>query len=94
MFERRNYSDPLYKRWRSEVYKRDRRQCQLCKSKKKLEAHHIRTWSKFPQLRFDINNGVTLCRACHKKVTKNEEHWESLFIKIVARNNGKKKKDK
>ena len=91
MFERRNYSDPLYKNWRTKVYKRDGYKCQVCGSRKRTEAHHIKTWSRFPQLRFDINNGVTLCRICHKKVTNNEEHWESLFIKIVARNNGKKK---
>ena len=88
---RRDYSDPLYKNWRSKVYKRDRRTCQICGSKKKIEAHHIRRWSEFPQLRFDPNNGVTLCRACHRKITNFEKSWESLFIKIVARNNAKKK---
>jgi len=88
----RNYSDPLYSRWRSQVYSRDGRCCQLCGSKKRIEAHHIKRWSDFPQLRFDPNNGVTLCKKCHKKVTNSEDSWESLFIKIVARNNGKKKK--
>ena len=88
----RNYSDPLYSKWRKEVYQRDGYKCQLCESKFRLEAHHIRRWSDFPQLRFDPNNGVTLCRKCHKKVTNSEETWAGLFIKIVARNNGKKKK--
>jgi len=88
----RNYSDPLYVRWRKQVYSRDGHSCQLCGSKKLLEAHHIKRWSDFPQLRFDPNNGVTLCRVCHKKVTSSEENWEALFIKIVARNNGPKEK--
>jgi len=88
----RNYSDPLYVRWRKKVYFRDNHSCQLCGSKRLLEAHHIKRWSDFPQLRFDPNNGVTLCRACHKKVTSSEESWEALFIKIVARNNGPKEK--
>ena len=90
MFERRDYSDPLYKNWRVSVYKRDDFQCQLCKSKKRLEAHHIKRWAEFPQLRFDVNNGVTLCRGCHRKITNNEQQLEPLFMKI-ARNNAKKK---
>lgn len=90
----RDYSNPLYKEWRKDIYKRDSFQCQMpgCGSKKRIEAHHIRTWASFPQLRLDRNNGVTLCSRCHKKVTKNEQQWESIFIKIVARNNAKKKK--
>ena len=90
----RDYSDPLYKRWRSAVYARDSRECQLCNSRKRIEAHHIKRWSDFPQLRFDPNNGVTLCKVCHKKITNSEDSWEPLFIKIVARNNGKKKNSK
>ena len=89
----RDYNDPFYNRWRKQVYTRDKHCCVLCSSKKRLEAHHIKRWSDFPQLRFDPNNGVTLCRACHRKVTNFENNWEPLFIKIVAKNNGKKKTD-
>ena len=92
-YEPRNYSDPLYVNWRKKVYRRDDYTCQMCSSRKKIEAHHIKTWSEFPQLRFDVNNGVTLCRLCHRKVTSSEQSWEPLFIKLVARNNGKKKKN-
>ena len=33
----------------------------------KLNADHIKPFSLFPELRFDLNNGRTLCVECHKK---------------------------
>jgi hypothetical protein len=57
-----------YKMWRREVFIRDSFTCQSCGEKNiYLEAHHIQGYSKFPELRFVISNGVTLCQACHKK---------------------------
>ena len=55
-----------YKRWRMEVFLRDSFTCQFCGVKGiYLTAHHIKSWAKFPELRFDVNNGVTLCEDCH-----------------------------
>ena len=55
-----------YKEWRTAVFTRDCYKCVKCGSKKSLEAHHIKAQSKYPALRFDINNGLTLCHSCHK----------------------------
>lgn len=57
-----------YKIWRESVYKRDNWTCQNCKKiGGKLNADHIKPWSKYPELRYDIDNGKTLCISCHKK---------------------------
>ena len=83
---KRNYNDPTYKKWRSNVYQRDKYCCQWphCNQKKYLNAHHILTWADNPGLRYDINNGITLCKTHHKMVTGLESIYSSIFIKILA----------
>lgn len=57
-----------YKQWRNNVYKRDNYKCIKCGSKNKLNAHHILSWSHYPELRYNIDNGITLCEQCHIKI--------------------------
>lgn len=57
-----------YKKWREIIYKRDRYTCQNCESKKDIIAHHIKFFTKYPNLRFIVSNGITLCRSCHLKL--------------------------
>jgi hypothetical protein len=55
-----------YKEWRMAVYKRDDFRCLDCGEKGKyLNADHIYPFALYPRLRFDINNGRTLCEECH-----------------------------
>lgn len=57
-----------YKLWRTAVFERDNYICVWCKERgKKLNADHIKPFSLFPELRFAIDNGRTLCIPCHRK---------------------------
>lgn len=57
-----------YREWRKEVLKRDEYKCTKCNNKKRLEAHHIKKFSKYKELRFELDNGITLCKECHKEI--------------------------
>jgi hypothetical protein len=62
-----------YKLWRKAVFERDNYTCIWCgvrSSKKKtviLNADHIKPFAYYPELRFAIDNGRTLCKNCHEK---------------------------
>jgi len=74
-----------YRQWRDDVYTKDDFTCQECgKRGTYLEAHHIQTLSSILQYYeittleealecselWNINNGITLCKECHRKVHK------------------------
>lgn len=55
-------------RWRRAVFVRDGYQCRICSYGQNLHAHHILRWTEYEELRFEVNNGVTLCDFCHLHV--------------------------
>lgn len=55
-----------YTIWRRAVLERDKYQCIWCGSREKLEVDHIKKFSLYPEIRFAIDNGRTLCSICHK----------------------------
>ena len=67
--ERRVLAQQLdYKLWRKTVFERDDFTCQICGRRGgKLQADHIKPWASYPELRFDVSNGRTLCVSCHRQ---------------------------
>lgn len=60
-----------YKQWRTRVFERDDYTCQKCgQHGGKLQADHDLPFAVYPDLRFEVLNGQTLCVACHRVKTK------------------------
>lgn len=57
-----------YALWRTAVFERDNHTCIWCGNNEggNLNADHIKPFALFPELRFAIDNGRTLCIPCHK----------------------------
>lgn len=59
----------VYKEWRSGVCERDNHTCRICgNSPEIMVVHHIKSAEKYPKLRFELSNGICLCRKCHNKL--------------------------
>ena len=65
--KRNNYT---YRKWRESVLDRDDYQCTQCGCAVDLQVHHIKDFAKYPSLRFEVSNGITLCRSCHMALHK------------------------
>lgn len=89
----RNYNDPIYKKWRVDVGKRDGFACQWpgCGCTQRLRFHHIKRWADYPALRFEVDNGITLCKKHHDDIWGKEEDYEKLFYTIIARTKKQRK---
>lgn len=62
--KRRN--DSRKRPWTNAVFNRDGYTCQRCgQIRGKIQAHHLYDYTSYPEYRYDINNGVTLCKSCH-----------------------------
>jgi len=76
---------PAYKYWRKQVYERDGHKCKInnndCSGR--IEAHHILGFAQYPELRYEVNNGITLCHFHHPKKRKEEEELVSFFINLL-----------
>jgi len=71
-----------YKKWRSFIYGRDNYTCKMCGKSESgnLNGHHILPQRDFPNLVYEVTNGVTLCRDCHQLTFNKEYDYVSIFL--------------
>lgn len=74
-------------KWRKAVLERDGRKCVLCPRRTLLQVDHIKPFALYPELRFEVSNGRTLCRPCHIKqpthagrINKNNQYTVRTLI--------------
>ena len=87
-----------YIKWRTGVFSRDNYTCQCCGVKNGfgktiiLNGHHIFGWANNPEMRFDISNGITLCKDCHEKFHKmyGKKNVTNIELNNFLNNYGKK----
>jgi hypothetical protein len=86
--DHRDRGGQLHREWSNKVKDRDK----VCRTADincggRLEAHHILGWTKYPELRYDIKNGITLCHAHHPRKRSEEAKLSPYFQKLVAEMN-------
>lgn len=80
------YSSAAYKNWRNAVFERDDYTCRVCGERGgNVESHHILPVrdNKNTLLIFDINNGITLCKRCHRETYGKEYEFVEQFEDII-----------
>jgi 5-methylcytosine-specific restriction endonuclease McrA len=56
--------------WAKEVRMAFNYRCVYCNTNRRLSAHHIFPKARFPGLKFNLNNGLLLCKKCHDELHK------------------------
>jgi hypothetical protein len=79
-----------YYEWRNLVKKRDNNCCKIDNEDccGKIEAHHILSWREHPELRYEVNNGITLCRFHHPLKYSEEKELSPYFTSLILKSYG------
>ena len=82
-------NDYAYKDWAMNVKKRDGWKCKInnlnCSGK--VIAHHILPWIDYPEERYNINNGITLCQTHHPRRRVEEKRLAPFFMELMSVSN-------
>lgn len=75
---------PLHKGWSKKVKHRDLYKCKVCSKPGKVIAHHILSWKSHKQLRYEVSNGISLCKEHHPMTRKGEEEKIIYFQSLIS----------
>lgn len=72
--------------WSRQVKNRDGWKCKISNGNcsGRVESHHILSWRDFVELRYEINNGITLCLTHHPRVRAEAKRLIPVFTELVA----------
>ena len=85
---KRDYNDPLYKKWRLQIYQRDNFKCQCCgltqeehikKYGRDIEVHHI----DYCYSNCEESNLITLCKKCNNQANKDRDYHYAYYTYIM-----------
>jgi|SRR3990167_2599078 len=78
-------SRPQYNEWRKNIFSRDNWKCKISNNdcKGQLEAHHILSWRDYKELRYEVNNGITLCQFHHPRKRAEETRLSPYFQGLI-----------
>ena len=81
----KKHLDGRYREWMKAVKNRDNWTCRIADNNcnGRLEAHHILRWSKHPELRYEVNNGISLCHFHHPLEINDEVRLSPYFMELV-----------
>lgn len=78
-------NDSAYQAWVRSVKNRDYWKCKIsdgnCSGQ--VEAHHILPWRDYYELRYEVNNGITLCQFHHPR-NKTDEYKLSPYLQNLV----------
>lgn len=77
-----------YDKWRDAVYKKDWYTCQCCGKSRDINknAHHLNNFSDYEDIKYDVNNGISLCEECHH-IKCIGSFTTSMVLTIILQNN-------
>ncbi len=71
---------PEAEKWRKAVFERDNYTCQMCHVRGNyIEADHIKPFAYFPEIRWELSNGRTLCRKCHDSTKMSAKKMQEIY---------------
>lgn len=68
----------LLRKWSRFIKVRDGGECQMCAVRPgmgRVESHHVFPKGLFPELAYELSNGICLCVRCHRGVVHAENTW-------------------
>lgn len=83
--DHRDRGGQLHREWSRSVKNRDKWSCRIADKNcgEKIVAHHILSWKDYPELRYEVNNGITLCHAHHPRKRNDELKLSPYFQELI-----------